>query len=86
MVGERATVAKPIVQAGTRVICASDCFRASALWEAELTNIEEDRSKLLEQDVAQVILHCCIASQSIVFFWRRADARQIEACRSFRCS
>ena len=68
VVGERATVAKPIVQAGTRVICASDCFRASGLWEAELTNIEEVRSKLLEQDVAQVILHCCIASQSIVFF------------------
>ena len=30
VVGERATVAKPIVQAGTRVICASDCFRATA--------------------------------------------------------
>ena len=56
------------------VICASDCFLASAPWEAELTNIEEIRSKLLEQDVAQVMLNGHMASQIVVSIWHGAGA------------
>ena len=48
-------------------------------------NIEEIRSKLLEQDVAQVMSNGYMASQIVVFIWHGAGAKQIETCWTIRC-